>query len=959
MEDLLGQLQHSLEKGFINRQHSEFSRFKPELLVNQVHKRQDVLTSLTDELKACRTFLFSVAFITESGLATLKSHLLDLHEKGIEGKILTSTYQNFNHPKVFKELLKLKNVEVRIADIEGFHSKGYIFQHDHYYSLIVGSSNLTSSALKVNYEWNVKLNSHENGEIIHHFQEQFHEMWEKAPLLTPDWIYHYERFFEEAVIPRVAELPGNYMTNRMEAALRVEPNQMQQAALHGIEQVRLKEENRALVVSATGTGKTYLAAFDVRKYGPEKMLFVVHREQILQKAKEDFKRILGGDDKDFGILSGSSRSTDAKYLFATIQTMSKPEVLRTFDRDSFDYVLIDESHRAGASTYQRLIDYFDPAFLLGMTATPERSDGYDLFQLFDYNVAYEIRLQEALEEKMLTPFHYFGVTDIEVAGRKQEVETFQLLTSDERVERILEKLHYYGFSGDQVRGLIFCSSKREARLLSDELNTHGFRTCALTGEDSQEKRMIEVNRLEQGQLDYLITVDIFNEGIDIPSINQVVMLRQTESSIVFIQQLGRGLRKHDSKEFVTVIDFIANYKNNYLIPVALSGDRSQNKDSIRRKMIDKSYIKGTSTINFEAVAKERVYDSINAARLTDMKLLKDAYVDLKNRIGRIPMLADFYEHHSIDPVVIGRKKDHYDAFLAAVKEEKPGLSAAHAQVLTMVTQELLSGKRIHEVYLLEKLLDAGVLSKRCFQETLVEKGIREDASTLASMESVLTLRFFKRADQQKYGDYALIEISEEGYQLSPHVKKLLNDSWFRRLFEDVLRAAQLRSGRYNQAELLTRLEKYSRKDVCRLLNWDKDEQSTMYGYKTKHGTCPIFVTYHKEGEVEASIDYGDTFINPEVFHWFTRSRRTTSSKEVLEISEAEQRGIDLHLFVKKDDDEGRDFYYLGEVKPDRASIKDTTMPDAQGRELPVVTMNLLLKESVDQQIYDYLHEDMY
>ncbi|PTL38843.1 DUF3427 domain-containing protein [Alkalicoccus saliphilus] len=956
MEDLLGQLKHSLQKGFIDKKHSEFSRFKPELLVNQKDKRQDVLTSLTDELKTCRTFMFSVAFVTESGLATLKSHLLDLYEKGVEGKILTSTYQYFNQPKIFRELLKLKNVEVRIANIDGFHSKGYIFQHDQYYSLIVGSSNLTSSALKVNYEWNVKLNSHENGELIDHFEEQFRDMWNTAVLLTPRWVDEYERFFEEELRPNVAEFPGHYVTNRLETALTIDPNKMQQAALAGIESIREQEEHRALVVSATGTGKTYLAAFDVRKYRPKKMLFVVHREQILQKAKEDFQRVLGGNDEDFGILSGPSRAVDAKYVFATIQTISKPETLQNFDRNAFDYLLIDESHRAGASTYQRLIDYFTPDFLLGMTATPERTDGYDLFQLFHYNIAYEIRLQEALEENMLSPFHYFGVTDVEIDGQKRDAEAFAYLTSEERVTRILEKVDYYGFSGKSVRGLMFCSSKKEAHALSVELNERGFRTCALTGDDSQEKRKLEVNRLEHGSLDYILTVDIFNEGIDIPSINQVVMLRQTESSIIFIQQLGRGLRKHESKEFVTVVDFIANYQNNYLIPVALSGDRSQNKDEIRRKMIDQSYIQGTSTINFEAVAKERVYASINASRLTDLKKLKDAYIDLKNRIGRMPLLQDFYDHYSIDPIVIGSKKENYDAFLSAVKEEKPVLRPVHSQVLTMVTQELLSGKRAHEVLLLQKLLEEKTLSRQRWKETLTEKEMREDESTLQSVERLLTLDFFKQADREKYGSEPLIHEEQGMYSLSSFLQELLEDDWFSELFQDVIATALLRSSRYDQQKPLTRLQKYSRKDTCRLLNWDKDEQSTMYGYKTKHGTCPIFVTYHKEGDVEASVDYEDTFLNPEVLHWYTRSRRRTSSKEVLEITEAEQRGIDLHLFVKKDDDEGRDFYYLGEVTPDPDSVEDTFMPNDQGEKLPVVTMNLILKESIDQQIYDYLHE---
>src|SRR5699024_5139882 len=317
------------------------------------------------------------------------------------------------------------------------------------------------------------------------------------------------------------------------------------------------------------------------------------------------------------------KETDAKYLFATIQTISKQEMLDQFDPKEFDYILIDEVHKAGATSYLRVIDYFKPNFLMGMTATPERTDDFNIYKLFDYHIAYEIRLQEALEEDMLCPFHYFGVTDIEYKGEMIDDTTIlSKLVTEERVNHIVDKINYYGYSGDRVKGLMFCSRKKEAVQLSEALNHKGFRTVALTGDDSQEERIHQVNRLENGALDYILTVDIFNEGIDIPSINQVVMLRQTQSSIIFIQQLGRGLRKHDTKDFVTIIDFIGNYKNNYLIPVALSGDKSQNKDNIRRHTSETTYIKGVSTVNFEEIAKRQIYQSINTSNLTSMKILK-------------------------------------------------------------------------------------------------------------------------------------------------------------------------------------------------------------------------------------------------------------------------------------------------------------------------------------------------
>ena len=325
--NFLQNLEDSLYKGFIDQNKSSSERYKPTLLINNAKTNEHVLNSLVEELDHCESFIFSVAFITESGLATLKSHFLDLHQKGVKGRILTSTFLNFNQPKVFKELLKLTNVEVRLSGMKGFHSKGYIFSHQTHQTLIVGSSNLTAQALKVNYEWNVKLSSHENGDLVHHFKDQFEEVWNESQVLTPEWIAEYEKSYVPTDFRReaskVAELPEAYQKNPIQEALVVKPNKMQQVALREIQAVREAGHDKGLVVSATGTGKTYLSAFDVRSFSPKRMLFIVHREQILQKAKSDFMQILGGMEKDFGILSGSSRQTDARYLFATIQTISK------------------------------------------------------------------------------------------------------------------------------------------------------------------------------------------------------------------------------------------------------------------------------------------------------------------------------------------------------------------------------------------------------------------------------------------------------------------------------------------------------------------------------------------------------------------------------------------------------------------------------------------------------------
>ncbi|TWT27252.1 DUF3427 domain-containing protein [Planomicrobium sp. CPCC 101110] len=963
--DLLQNLQESLYKGFIDQTQHSGERFKPTLLVNNTQTNENVLNTLLEELDHCQSFLFSVAFVTESGLATLKSHFSDLQQKGIKGRILTSTFLNFNQPKVFKELLKITNVEVRLANKKGFHSKGYIFNHETHHSLIVGSSNLTANALKVNYEWNVKLTSLENGEIVNHFNDQFKDVWETSIPLTDEWIRTYESTYvplennREAGV--VTDFPIAYETNSIKGALQITPNKMQQAALQEIQTVREMGNDKGLVVSATGTGKTYLSAFDVRSFAPKRMLFIVHREQILQKAKSDFMRILGGAEEDFGILSGSSRQTHARYLFATIQTISKEDTLRQLDPQAFDYILIDEVHKAGAKSYQKVIDHFRPKFLMGMTATPERTDDFNIYELFDYNVAYEIRLQEALEEDMLCPFHYFGVTDIDLGDEiTDKTKSFSKLVTEERVNHILQKINYYGFSGEKVRGLMFCSRKEEAVKLSIELNKRGLKTVALTGDNSQDDRIQQVEKLENGQLDYILTVDIFNEGIDIPSVNQVVMLRQTQSSIIFIQQLGRGLRKHGSKEYVTIIDFIGNYKNNYLIPIALSGDRSQNKDNIRRHMKDTSYIKGVSTVNFEEIAKNRVFSAIQTSNLTALKLLREAYIELKNRIGHVPKLHDFIVHNSIDPLVIVKDYPNYYRFLLKLKETEEIFSTYEEQVITMISQELLNGKRKHEILLLELLLKDEQVSKEDYLCQLKQQGCTTKEDTIASVERVLDLSFFNSGPQKKYGNKAIVVLNQQGsYSFNEKiVRQLKSHSNFKETLIDLIETAMALSEEYSCEKPLTLYKKYTRKDACRLLNWHSDEGSTMYGYKTKHGTCPIFVTYHKNEEVESSVAYTEGFVNPEIFKWSTRSNRTLASEEVRKIIQAKELGIDLHLFVKKDDDEGTDFYYLGEVTPDKNAIEQSVMKDKNNKEIPVVHMHLVMENSLDGKLYHYIASEV-
>ena len=609
-------------------------------------KDETMYNRILDEVQYCKSFTFAVAFIESGILNSLKTVLKDLN---VQGRILTSTYLYFNKPQMFRELLKLPNVEIRVYEQNHgkFHAKGYLFQHEGYHSALVGSSNFTAGALKVNKEWNLLFTSHNNGKLTEDIASEIEEQWKGASKLTPEWIDEYEKKYKIQNKPAIKVVSQSVDEDNSNYSI-IKPNKMQKEALKNLQKLRLLRETKGLIISATGTGKTYLAALDVKNYNPKRFLFVAHREQILKKSLDSFHKVLGGDKKtNYGILSGNTKNTDAKYLFATVQTLSKAENLNQFKRDEFDYILIDEAHHVGSKIYGKLLDYFTPDFLLGMTATPERSDDKNIYELFDYNVPYEIRLQEALEEEMLVPFHYIGVSDYTYNGEVIDDNTnLKYLVSEERVKYVVEQSKYYGYDGDVLHGLVFVSRKEEADEIAKLLTKNGYPAQMLSGEDSQEQREQAIEKLKNGELTYLVTVDIFNEGIDIPFINQVIMMRKTESVIVFVQQLGRGLRKAQGKEYLTVIDFIGNYKNNYLIPVALTGDQSRTREGIREH-VETGQIEGLSTINFELVAKKRILKQLRGKKnLFTLEIKKD-YQELKRRLNKAPLIADFIKNNMV------------------------------------------------------------------------------------------------------------------------------------------------------------------------------------------------------------------------------------------------------------------------------------------------------------------------
>ena len=962
-----------IKTAFIDYNNQSNVAFKPQFISNDYKEGRKVISSLEDELLKCDKFDISVAFITDGGIEPLLQTLKILEMRGIEGRILTTDYLEFSDPKALRKLASFKNIELKMfmseETGEGFHTKGYMFKNNDIYKIIIGSSNMTQKALSVNREWNTKIVSTEQGEYAKEILNEFERLWNsKYSLNYEQFIETYELNYK--LIKEQRKIASAKKISSLEE-YKLQPNAMQISFINNLNKILEKGEKRALLISATGTGKTYASAFALRENKPRRALFLVHREQIAKQAIESYKKIFG-ETKTFGLLSGNSKGFEADFLFSTMQMMSKEDIFKKFKEDEFDIIVIDEAHRIGASSYQKIIQYFKPKLLLGMTASPERTDGYDVYKEFNYNIACEIRLKQALEENFLCPFHYFGITDIEFNGKtideNTELSDFSKLTCDERVNYIIKQIEFYGHSGTTTNGLIFCSSKREALALSDKFNDRGYFTVVLTGEDSQEKREEAINRLTskniEEKIDYIFTVDIFNEGVDIPEINQVIMLRPTESPIVFVQQLGRGLRKAADKEYVVILDFIGNYKNNFMIPIALSGDRSYNKDNIRRYVLEgERIIPGSSTIHFDEISKKRIFEAIDHADFTDIKLIKENYTNLKRKLGRIPSLLDFDKYGEMDVFRIFDNKSlgsYYKFLVKYEKKFKIRLNMNEEKMVEFISKKIANGKRIHELELLNILNnESDNLLEKLQKKINVKYGFYLDEKTKRSIVNVLTNNFASGSGKKTYKECIFIEENDNDYRISKKFDEMLKNKDFKNMFNELIqfgisRYKQNYSEKYKDTQF-TIYQKYTYEDVCRLLNWKNNEVPLNIGgykYDRDTKTFPVFINYDKNEEINDTIKYEDHFENSNKLIAISKSGRTILSEDVQNFINAKERGIKVELFVRKNKDDkiSKEFYYLGRMNA-TGNVKEFIMPNTNKT---AVEIEWILETPVREDIYEYI-----
>ena len=636
-------------------------------------RRMQLYYQLIQSLKKADSVDIIVSFLMESGVKMLLEELDNALKRGAKIRILTGNYLGITQPSALY-LLKRKlgsRVDMRFYNEKerSFHPKSYIFHYERYSDIYIGSSNISRSALTSGIEWNYRFSSVSDPKNYEKFYQVFEDLFEHHSIIIDN--EELKRYSQNWHRPAVAKDLERYEYSHQneenesedtKVRLLYEPRGAQIEALCALEDTRAEGAKRALVQAATGVGKTYLAAFDSKSY--ERVLFVAHREEILKQAAASFRNVRNSED--YGFFTGEEKSTDKSVIFASVATLGRSEYLseKYFAPDYFQYLVIDEFHHAVNEQYQRIVKYFKPQFLLGLTATPERMDGRNIYELCDYNVPYEISLKDAINKGMLVPFHYYGIYDDTdysglhlIRGRYDEKELNETYIGNVHRHDLIYK--YYCKYGSK-KALGFCCSRAHAEEMAKEFCERGIPSVAVYSNANgtySEERGKAIEKLKSGEIRVIFSVDMFNEGVDITSVDMVMFLRPTESPIVFLQQLGRGLRRSKGKEYLNVLDFIGNYEKAGRVRFLLTG-RTLGKNEYYNPA-DRSAFPDDCLIDFDMKLID-LFSEMDKKHLKIKDQIRNEYYRVKELLGRIPSRMDLFTYMDDDiyRVAITHSKDN-------------------------------------------------------------------------------------------------------------------------------------------------------------------------------------------------------------------------------------------------------------------------------------------------------------
>ena len=636
-------------------------------------RRMQLYYQLIQSIKKADSVDIIVSFLMESGVKMLLEELDNALKRGAKIRILTGNYLGITQPSALY-LLKKKlgsRVDMRFYNEKerSFHPKSYIFHYERYSDIYIGSSNISRSALTSGIEWNYRFSSVSDPKNYEKFYQVFEDLFEHHSIIIDN--EELKRYSQNWHRPAVAKDLERYEYSHQneenesedtKVRLLYEPRGAQIEALCALEDTRAEGAKRALVQAATGVGKTYLAAFDSKSY--ERVLFVAHREEILKQAAVSFRNVRNSED--YGFFTGEEKSTDKSVIFASVATLGRSEYLseKYFAPDYFQYLVIDEFHHAVNEQYQRIVKYFKPQFLLGLTATPERMDGRNIYELCDYNVPYEISLKDAINKGMLVPFHYYGIYDDTdysglhlIRGRYDEKELNETYIGNVHRHDLIYK--YYCKYGSK-KALGFCCSRAHAEEMAKEFCERGIPSVAVYSNANgtySEERGKAIKKLKSGEIRVIFSVDMFNEGVDITSVDMVMFLRPTESPIVFLQQLGRGLRRSKGKEYLNVLDFIGNYEKAGRVRFLLTG-RTLEKNEYYNPA-DRSVFPDDCLIDFDMKLID-LFSEMDKKHLKVRDQIRKEYYRVKEFLGRIPSRMDLFTYMDDDiyRVAITHSKDN-------------------------------------------------------------------------------------------------------------------------------------------------------------------------------------------------------------------------------------------------------------------------------------------------------------